>query len=249
MSGQRGGCGECVPVHWYTLSKNSGHRVRRNGTLVHYEQTLRTPCAAQADGDDDVDISNLNIPEGSRDVIWRMLTGGFGSAKSKAGGSGGGSGSGSGSNSPRGGVVSVLEGIVGPIPLVSPRNPSPVGRNSRSGGRDSRSDVRTPGLDAVRESGTRDANPSPSLLDNFHACFGGSFLGSGCNPWAFIVITGVMLLAFRAVFGFGLGWLPGFGAGDLGGAASDVAFWERKAAMLEGELQVGTGTSRHRNQM
>ena len=27
-----------------------------------------------ANGDDDVDISNLNIPEGSRDVIWRMLT-------------------------------------------------------------------------------------------------------------------------------------------------------------------------------
>ena len=138
---------------------------------------------------------------------------------------------------------------MGPIPLVSPRNPSPVGRNSRSAGRDSRSDVRTSGLDAVRESRGGDATPSPSLLDNFHGCIGGSFLGSGFNPWAFIVITGVMLLVFRAVFGFGLGWLPGFGGGDLGGAASDVAFWERKAAMLEGELQVGTGTSQHRTRM
>jgi len=51
---------ECLRVHWYTMTKNShvepegdGRRVRPGssrgractGTLVRYEQTVRTPCS------------------------------------------------------------------------------------------------------------------------------------------------------------------------------------------------------------
>jgi hypothetical protein len=39
---------ECVPGHRYTLSKQSGRRMRRvcAGTLIHYEQTVREEDAA-----------------------------------------------------------------------------------------------------------------------------------------------------------------------------------------------------------
>jgi len=41
-----------VPVHWYTMSKQSGRRIRRvcAGTLVHYEQTVREEVEASVSG-------------------------------------------------------------------------------------------------------------------------------------------------------------------------------------------------------
>jgi hypothetical protein len=49
---QGGGCGECARVHWYTMSNQSGGRMRRvcTGTPVHYEQTVKEEDAASVHG-------------------------------------------------------------------------------------------------------------------------------------------------------------------------------------------------------
>ena len=49
---QGAGCDACVRVHRYTMSKQSGRRMRRvcAGTPVHYEQTVREKDAAPVCG-------------------------------------------------------------------------------------------------------------------------------------------------------------------------------------------------------
>jgi len=51
-SSQEGECGECVQVHRYTMSKQSGRGMWRvcAGTPVHYEQTVREEYAASVCG-------------------------------------------------------------------------------------------------------------------------------------------------------------------------------------------------------
>ena len=51
-SSQEGECGECVQVHRYTMSKQSGRGMWRvcAGTPVHYEQTVREENAASVCG-------------------------------------------------------------------------------------------------------------------------------------------------------------------------------------------------------
>jgi len=46
------GCGECVRAHRYTMSKQSGRRMRRvcTGSPVLYEQTVREEDAASVYG-------------------------------------------------------------------------------------------------------------------------------------------------------------------------------------------------------
>ena len=173
---------------------------------------------------DGVDVSKLNIPEGSRDVIWRMLFGGgtrrpesgdatpivdvggaeFANAEASAGASP------TGGGERRGGIASpTTEGVAGRF--ASPRWESRVASKNRDG-----------------------KSPRGVVDDR-----GGSL---GFVGWAAFVLVAALvviaaILVARRGFRFGAAWM-GVGEGFSGeySAAADVARWRRRATALEEEL-------------
>jgi hypothetical protein len=198
------------------------------------------------DGEDRVDVSKLNIPEGSRDVIWRMLFGG-GSMKK----------SGSGENSPRGDGG----GGFGAAAKHSPRDASRAASLARGsgdasgGGANVSPDGSHSELWASGEGGVGGGDfPSPRGAQHhgggrgaFAGIFGsGGLLGGGFGVVALIVLSGALIVALQVAWVLSRGVLGGGGGGSLFGhfgrsgmgvsSEADVAFWQRRAALLSAEL-------------
>ena len=199
---------------------------------------------------DGVDVSKLIIPEGSRDVIWRMLFGGgtrrpgsgdatplvdvagagFANGEASAGASPSAPSLGRGSGERRGGIGGTV-GSHGASPTsdgVAGRLASPFGKTSSRDGRSPRVGVGVGG-------------------GGFGSGFG--FAGGA----AFVLVAALVgiaavLVAWRGVR-FGAAWM-GVGEGFSGeywygggawsaasSAAGDVARWRRRATALEEELR------------
>jgi hypothetical protein len=219
------------------------------------------------DGEDNVDVSKLNIPDCSKDVIWRMLFGGGATRKVGSGGvsprgSGGGGFGPSPSTSPRAAPASSLGRGSGD--RRSSNNPGDVNAhasqfspqhwiNGGGGGPGGGGGGGRGGGGGIAHHDNYDYSSPHSdynhggggYLRSFVGGFFGSggLLGGGFVVVAFVVAAGALILAVQAAWLTTMtlgwrGWSWGDGADNLGvSAGGDVAFWQRRVALLGVELR------------
>ena len=173
---------------------------------------------------DGVDVSKLNIPEGSRDVIWRMLFGG-------------------GTRRPGSGDATPIVDVGG----SGFANAEASARVSPTGGGERRGGIASPTTEGVAgrfasprwesriASKNRDGKSPRGVVDDRGGSLG--FVG-----WAAFVLVAALvgiaaILVARCGVRFGAAWM-GVGEGFSGeySAAADVARWRRRATALEEEL-------------